>query len=108
MNAYTELRERRDALLYTVEQGCRRQGIHGWDDIRRYLMAATHTPQGRSLLLDAAEVNDYIAQRQQRISHKHQSRANHAAERLLAARDRRMADAFTHLVESMPAVGVVS
>ena len=108
MNAHTKLHERRRSLCFTVEQGCRRQGIHRWDDIRRYLLAATHTPQGRDLLLDAAEVEDYIAHRQQQIAHKHESPANRMAGRLLAARDRRLADAFTRLVESMPAAGGVS
>ncbi len=108
MNAYTELHERRHALLFTIEQGCRRQGIRHWDDIRRYLLAATHTPQGRHLLIDAAEVEAYIQQRCDGVARKHQSRVDRAAERLLAARDRRLADAFTRLVESLPAMGGVS
>jgi hypothetical protein len=47
MHAYTELRERRHALLFTVEQGCRRQGIRQWETLRRYLRAVMSTPQGR-------------------------------------------------------------
>lgn len=108
MNTYTELRERRHALLFTIEHGCRRQGIRQWDDIRRYLLAVTNTPQGRHLLLDATEVEGYIQQRRDRIARKHQSRADRTAERLLTARDRQLADAFTRMVDSMPATGGLS
>lgn len=108
MNASTELRERRHALLFTIEQGCRRQGIRHWEDIHRYLLAATHTPQGRHLLMDAADVEAYIRRRRDRIAHKHQSRASRTAEHLLTARDRRLADAFIHFVDALPSIGGVS
>ena len=107
MRAYTELRERRHALLFTVEHGCRRQGIRRWEDIRRYLLAATHTSQGCDLLLDAAEVDDYLRRRQDAIANKHQSRADRTAEHMLTMRDRRLAEAFTRMVGALPADGAV-
>lgn len=102
MHTYTELRERRHALLFTVEQGCRRQGIRHWHDIRRFLQAATYTPQGRDLLLDTAEVDEYIAYRQQGIAHKHQSPAGRTADRILDACDRGLAEAFIGMVQALP------
>ena len=102
MNAYTELRERRHALLFSVEQGCRRHGITRWTDLRRYLLAAIHTAQGRDLLLDAADVEQYLTMRKHQCARTTRTAADRTAERILAARERRMAEAFTALVESLP------
>lgn len=104
MHAYTELRERRHALLFTVEQGCRRQGIRQWETLRRYLLAVMSTSQGRALLIDAVTVDEYITQRQERIVHKHQSSANHTAGCLLAARDHQLAESFMQMVNALPPV----
>ena len=45
MNTHTELRERRHALLFTVEQGCRRQGIRDWQTLRRYQLCSARRPR---------------------------------------------------------------
>lgn len=108
MNAYTELQERRQALLFTVEQGCRCQGIRQWEILRKYLQAVAYVPQGRDLLIDNSTVEEYIAHRQELIARKKQSPASRTAERLLATRDRQLAEAFTRMVESLPAEGGVS
>jgi len=108
MNAYTELHERCHALLFTVEQGCRRQGIRQWDAIRRYLLAATCTVQGRTLLIDAITVDEYISRRQMRIAEKHHSPAGRTASRLLAARDHQQVEAFMRMVEAIPPVNDIA
>ena len=108
MNAYTELRERRHALLFTIEQGCRRQGIRHWDDIQRYLQAAASTPQGRRLLIDATDVECYIRTRRGTIAHKQQSAASRTADRILAARDQQAADAFTRFIDNLPSAESVT
>lgn len=104
MNASLELRERRHALLFTIEQGCRRHGITRWSDLHRYLLAAIHTPQGRDLLLDAAEVGQYLTQRQQQCARATRTPADRTAECILASRERQLADAFAHLVEALPSL----
>jgi len=104
VNASIELRERRHALLFTVEQGCRRQGITRWTDLRRYLLAAIHTPQGRDLLLDTAEVETYLTVRQQQCARTTRTAADRAAQRIVATRERQLADAFIALVEALPAL----
>ncbi|OPZ86749.1 MAG: hypothetical protein BWY76_00799 [bacterium ADurb.Bin429] len=104
MNAYAELRERRHALLFTVEQRCRRHGITRWTDLHHYLLAAIHTPQGRDLLLDTAEVEQYLTQRQQQCARATRTPADRTAARILAARERQLADAFAHLIEALPSL----
>jgi hypothetical protein len=108
MNVHHELRERRHALLFTVEQGCRRQGIRDWQTLRRYLLAATHTTQGRDLLIDVTMVDDYIAHRQHQITHKRQTALDRTVEGMLIARDRHMAEAFTNMIDALPMLGGVA